>query len=116
MVQTLDSGQRVARKEYRCGLCLAIIHPGDHHAFQNNIYDGRVYTWRDCLACDRDGVCNYVHDWSGGYHDEGVGAEEAVEWAREAALWPTYWIAHRPIATDERLAARNFLARITGEE
>lgn len=117
MVQTIDSGQRVARKQYRCGLCLTTIQPGDAHYFQTNIYDERIYTWRNCLACERDAVCNYVHDFTGGYHDEGVGEESAIEWAQEAALWPNHWLTYgRSIHPAERLAARNFLARVTGEE
>lgn len=116
MPVTLDHGKRRARKAYRCGMCGARINPGDHHAFQTNVYDGRVYTWRDCLACDRDGILNYVHDFTGGYHGEGVDFEVAIEWAEDAASWPRYWIASRPITTAERLAARNWLARATGGE
>jgi hypothetical protein len=97
MVTTLDYGQRAARKAYRCGLCNAVIHPGDHHAFQTNVYDGRIYTWRDCLACQRDGVITYVNDWDGGWSDEGVDYEKADQWA-------------------ERTAARNWLARAAGDE
>lgn len=117
MVTTLDHGTRRARKSYRCGMCLATIRPSDRYAFQINVYDGRVYTWRDCLACERDSICNYVHDWTGGYHDEGVDWESAIEWAQEAVAWPRHWLAHgRTIHPVERLAARNFLARATGEE
>lgn len=117
MVQTLENGTRKARKTYRCGLCNAAINPGDTHAFQTNIYDDRIYTWRDCLPCDRDNVVTYVHDWDGGWSDEGVDWEKAVEWAREAAEWPRNWLRPgRRITTTERVAARNFLARAAGEE
>lgn len=116
MVTTLDQGIRRARKAWRCGLCNARINPGDQHAYQVNVYDGHIYTWRDCLGCDRDGILNYVHDWTGGYHDEGVDYEAAIEWAEEAANWPRYWLYGRQIGGHERLAARNWLARAAGGE
>ena len=121
MVQTLDQGRRTARKHYRCGLCVAVIKPGDLYAYQTNIFDGRIYTWRDCLPCDRDGVIHYVDAWTGGY-DEGVTAESAQEWAEDAAwFWP--WREstrrrpeHRRISADERRAARGWMARAAGGE
>jgi hypothetical protein len=117
MVTTIDSGQRNARKDYRCGLCGTRIHRGDRHAFQTNVYDGRVYTWRDCLACDRDGVLSFVSDWDGGWSDEGVDYEKAVEWADQAVAWPRNWLTWgRSIHPAERLAARNWLARAAGDE
>lgn len=120
-VQTVDSGRRKARKSYRCGLCTALIEPRDLYAFQTNVYDGRIYTWRDCLHCDRDGVIHYVEAWTGGY-DEGVTAEAAEEWAEDSAwFWPlrqSYARNPKPrrISTDERRAARAWLARAAGGE
>lgn len=114
---TLDSGTRNARKTYRCGLCNAAIRPGVRYSFQTNVYDGRIYTWRDCLACDRDLIANYVSDWDGGWSDEGVDYEKAIEWAEDALLWPRHWHRYgRTIHPTERLAARNFCARATGFE
>ncbi|KAB2809294.1 hypothetical protein F9L07_19840 [Pimelobacter simplex] len=116
-VLTLDSGQRVARKVHRCGMCGATIKPGDRHAFENNVYDGQAYTWRTCLPCQRDRVSTYVWDWTGGWADEGVDYEQAVEWAEEAVEWPKHWLRDgRAITTCERVAARNWLARATGGE
>lgn len=116
MVTMLDHGTRKARKTYRCGLCLAPIEPGDLHAFQSNLYDGRVYTWRDCLACERDGILNFVQDWDGGWSDEGIDYEKASQWADEASVFRRYWLYDRPMHPAERLAARNFCARMTREE
>lgn len=117
MVQTLDQGYRTARKTYRCGLCAITIKPGDRYAFQTNIYDDRIYTWRDCVWCDRDAVLIYVHDFTGGYHDEGVDWEAASEWAAAAVGWPQHWLAYkRTISALERTAARNWLARAAGDE
>lgn len=110
-VLTLESGKRRARKAYRCQLCGAQIRPGDTYAYQNNIFDGHAYTWRDCLHCDRDGVVNYVVDWSD--PDNGVDYEAAYEWATEAILWPAVWRGRvpRPMKAAEHDAARNWLAR-----
>lgn len=120
MVQQLKEVTRRARKQHRCGMCSAAINPSDLHRVSTNLYDGRVYDWRECLPCDRDVVVNLVHDWTGGYHDEGVGFEQACEWAEEAVEWPLTWDPRpshcRVISGSERLAARNWLARAAGGE
>lgn len=116
MVQTLDHGTRKARKPYRCGLCGMAIRPGDPYAYQINIYDTRIYTWRDCIWCDRDSILTYVSDWAG-YDDAGVDWEQAIEWSGEAVAWPRHWLArNRHITAAERAAARNWLARAAGGE
>ncbi len=107
-VTTLDHGVRVARKSYRCGMCNAWIKPGNRHSATSNVYDGRAYTWRECLPCERDAVCAEVHAWSGGYYDEGVSYDEAVEWAEETVRWSA-----NPVC---RLVARRWLARAAGGE
>lgn len=106
-VLVLSDQMRRARKAYRCGLCNLPIRPGDHHRAQSSVYDGRAYTWRDCIHCDRDGVLGWVDDWSGGL-DEGVSFDSAVDWAPEALLWSKY--------AAERRAARAWLARCCGGE
>ena len=111
-VLTLESGKRRARKAHRCQLCGVRIRPGDTYASQNNVYDGRAYTWRDCLHCDRDGVVNYVADWCD--PDNGVDYEAAFEWATEAMTWPRVWggwSTSWPMRAAEHEAARNWLAR-----
>lgn len=120
-VETLRDSRVRARKEYRCGMCNVVIRPGDLHRASVNKHDGDLYTWRECLACERDQVCLLVHDWTGGYYDEGVGWEEAYEWAEETAVgWPTYYRLHplpsKPISATERAAARAWLARAAGGE
>ena len=116
MVTTLAETDRVARKSYFCGMCARGIRVGETHHTKTNLYDGRVYTWRECLWCHRDHIINYVHDWSGGC-DEGVDYEQAVEWAQEAVGWPRHWIVYgRDIHPAERAAARAWLARAAGGE
>ncbi len=107
-MMTLAAGRRVARKTYRCGMCNARIVPGELHHASSNVYDGRAYTWRECLPCERDAVCTEVDAWTGGWHDEGVHYEEAVEWAEETVRWST-----NPVC---RLVARRWLARAAGGE
>lgn len=114
---TLDRGTRRARKAHRCELCWAHIRPGDHHAFQVIVYDDRVYTWRTCMACERDGIVYLVAAWCD--PDDGVHFDLAVEWAEEAVNWPRVYLYRRPARptkASEQWAARNYLARLTKEE
>lgn len=107
MVEHITSGHRTARKEHRCSLCGAIILPGTRYSFQVNVFDGYIYTFKDCAGCGRDGVLNRVFAWLGGA-DEGANAEAAYEWAHDAALYAE--------SIPERWAARNWLARSAGGE
>lgn len=122
MVTQFRETTRRAAKTYRCGMCAATIGRGDFHRVSVNLYDGRVYNWRECLACDRDSICNYAHDWSGGYHDEGVNYDVAQEWADETVGWPTRLVYRSrdmlrfPTSGAEQRAARNWLARAAGDE
>lgn len=114
-VTTLNYGTRRARKSYRCQMCAAVISRGDLYAFQSNVYDDRAYTWHECLACDRDKVCNYVTDyWD---PDNGADYEAAYEWANDAIHWPLIgWRTRYRMKAGERMAARNWLARAVGDE
>lgn len=95
-----------ARKQHRCGMCGQGISAGDLYRVSVNLYDGRVYNWRECLPCGNDGICAWVYNWAD-YPDEGVGYEEADEWAGYV-----HWM-RRPA---ERAAARRWLARAAGGE
>lgn len=117
MVTQLHEGTRTARKVHRCGMCSQTIKVGERHHVSTNVWDGRVYDWRECAGCARDSICSYVHDWSGCYYEEGVGYEQAAEWADEAVGWPGHWLRYgRGIHPAERVAARNWLARAAGGE
>lgn len=106
-VLTLSDETRRARKDYRCALCDARIQRGDYHRAQSNVFEDRVYTWRDCRHCHSDGVIHWVDVWVGGA-DDGVNFEDASEWARDAAVWSK--------SGAERRAARSWLARFCGGE
>lgn len=102
MVQQISEATRRARKPHQCGMCNATIQPGDHHHVSTNIFDGRVYDWRTCQPCERDGIVSWVYDWMS-WPDEGVTYEHAAEWAPDEATWSK--------SGAERWAARNWLAR-----
>lgn len=114
-IQTIGDRTRRARKVHACDLCGSRIKVGDLHRVATNIYDGRVYDWRECLPCCRDGVCNHAHAWTG-FDSEGVSSEQAMEWAKETAWgWPKHWRGG-PVSATERKAARDWLARAAGGE
>ena len=117
MLTTLSDETRRARRAWRCELCFTRIAAGDFYHAQSNVYDGRVYTFRTCLACERDGVCAYASQVA---DDDGATYEEAEEWATDAAGWkPVVWgrtgpfAIHGPFAirSEQQQAARNYLAR-----
>jgi len=95
----LRGGFRVARKQHHCGMCNAAIAAGERHHVSTNVFDSRVYDWRTCGACSRDGITAEVYFWAGS-PDEGVGFDSASEWAHD----------HRD-AVAEGSIARDWLAR-----
>lgn len=120
MVKTLRETTRRAAKAHHCEMCGAMIRVGDLHHVSTNLYDGRVYDWRECIWCHRDSICATVHAWWG-HPDEGVGYDSARDWAEEVALgWPWWqnWRGQptRRASADERAAARAWLARAAGGE
>lgn len=82
MVDHLRATYPVARKDHRCSLCTAVIEKGAQHACTTCLYGDRAYNFRECAECDTDGIVAEVHAWAGS-PDEGVGVEEAHEWAHE---------------------------------
>jgi hypothetical protein len=72
-----------ARKSHRCMMCGGRIQPGEQYSRDTLVYGGRIYSWVECPACQSDHICNEVDAWTGGWRDEGVGIEEADEWAHE---------------------------------
>ena len=115
----LASTDRRARKPYHCGMCAARIEKGDLHHVSTTLWDGRVHDWRECIHCDRDGIVDYVHSWTGGYYYEGGGYDQAAEWAEVVVQWPKRWssrVPSPPISASQRMAARRWLARAAGGE
>lgn len=81
MVQVLRTARPTARKAHRCDLCGGPINPGEVYDRQTSIYDARVYDWLTCPACAP--VMTAVWAWLGSPWDEGVGTDDADEWAHE---------------------------------
>jgi len=109
MVQVLRTARPTARKTHRCDLCGGPINPGETYSRQTNIYDARVYDWLTCPACAP--VMTAVWAWLGSPWDEGVGTDEADEWAHEFTDDPlaVAYLARREAAwaeIDADMAAR----------
>jgi len=102
---TLRSARPTARKAHRCDLCGSRIEPGETYDRQTNIYDGHLYDWLTCQPCLP--VFGAVITWLDGYwDDEGVGVDQADEWARECTDDPlaVAYLARREAANAEWLA------------
>ena len=82
MPTCLREATRSARKTHRCGSCNGVITVGQRHHVSTNLWNGRVYDWRTCEACQEDRIVEEVYYWAGS-PDEGVGYESAWEWAHE---------------------------------
>lgn len=98
MHQLSDSNLR-ARKSHTCSLCHRSIEPGEIYNRQVNAYDGRAWTFKTCVQCDR---MNYEVgfawiEYSYG-NDAGYTHETVHDWypstIREARLkigWKRKW-------------------------
>ena len=82
MTTRIRDAQPKARKAHICQMCNGPIAPGDTYSRATMIYDGRIYDWVECSACQADSVCHEVHA-SWGFCEEGVGFAQAEEWAHE---------------------------------
>jgi hypothetical protein len=98
---------RTARKPHRCSTCLGPIKPGDVYRVSTNVYDDRMYDWKECEACRSDCVIAEVYNWAG-QPDEGVTYEDAHEWATDHRSDEKYgtaataFLSRRVPATAER--------------
>lgn len=84
MPERISESRPTARKAHVCQMCGGPIKVGETYSRDTLKYDV-IYDWITCQPCETDGVCNEVHAWTGGYYDEGVGIEQADEWAHECA-------------------------------
>lgn len=97
-MRTIANGYRKARKPHKCSLCLRTIDPGETYEYQRNIYDGHIYTWKECAHCD--GMRRIIH-FDVDYWDPdgaGVGPDDVGEYwpksiaeARLIVGWRTEW-------------------------
>jgi len=84
MPTVLRESTPVARKPHWCSLCNTRIEPGQRYRVEVYVdpYGDGIYTWHECAACHDDMVAQMVWEWAGKPH-EGIGPDEADEWARE---------------------------------
>lgn len=79
MIEQIKSRTPLARKPHRCDFCTSLaIQPGQAYVRNTLVYDGRVYDWVSCCACDS--LTTEVWDW-GGADDDGMGSDTFAEWA-----------------------------------
>lgn len=77
-----------ARKTHRCMNCGCVaIQPGQTYERQTCVYDGRIYDWVSCAACNA--IFGLVWDYWG-EPDEGIGEDSYVDWADEHENDPAY--------------------------
>lgn len=81
MSQLISRKTVTARKSHRCRNCNAtVIQPGSEYVRETYVYDGRIYDWVSCDPCEK--LTPLVWEWW--YRpDEGVGADEFLDWAHE---------------------------------
>lgn len=96
----IAQSQPTARKVHVCETCYAKIQPGEKYHRQADSIDGTVYTFKACMPC-REMFDEVWRDFGGPYRDEGIGADDYAEWARDNAAshpWASAYL-------DRRLAA-----------
>jgi len=67
MVTVLYQGKRKARKHHTCYECYRAIAPNETYGYQNNVYDGSVYTIKWHIDCSEMGS-EYRKEYS--YYDD----------------------------------------------
>lgn len=96
MIETLHGGKRQARKPHTCSLCYRTIDPGETYESQTNIYDGHIYTWKECAHCDAlrrliDFELYADLDEGIGPYDVGAYEPQSIAEARLIVGWRTKW-------------------------
>jgi hypothetical protein len=81
MPQLLSSKTVRARKAHGCQTCSAqAIAPGEIYARESYVFDGRAYTWIQCLECAA--LVGIVWEYAY-YPDEGIDRDDYYTWATE---------------------------------
>lgn len=82
MIEQIKRLTPIARKAHRCEYCCSFsIQPGHAYVRATNVYDGRVYDWISCSACDR--LTEQV--WAyGGDGEDGLDSSMFYDWAEAA--------------------------------
>ena len=98
--QLLREARPTARKAHCCSLCTGPISSGETYSRQTLVYDGQVYDWLECSACEADEIITLVAEWT---REDGIDPEIAHEWATETARYPR--------CPADSLAAKRYLDR-----
>jgi hypothetical protein len=98
MPHLLKSRRPKARTQKRCSTCWGVIAAGEIYLRDTYKYDGAVYDWLQCRACEP--LTTVVYRWVEPESHEGLSGEDFEEWA----------CAHRD-DPQHCAAARAFLAR-----
>jgi hypothetical protein len=77
----LRKSKPTARKPQGCSCCPAVIPVGTTYRRETFVYDGYVYDWKTCPACE--GLDGPVFAWSTAMWHEGVGPDDYFEWASD---------------------------------
>lgn len=86
MKQTiLKETEPKARKTHHCSLCHGLICPNEQYRRLTYVTDGEINDFLTCFPCQNDNVLGRVWRWTGdnSIFDQGIGFEDAAEWARE---------------------------------
>ena len=100
--QLLREARPTARKAHCCSLCTGPINVGETYSRRTIVYDGQVYDWLECYACQTDKIVSLVDEWTYGE----VSPDTAYEWATETSRYPG----------SQADAAKNYLDRANRKE
>jgi ribosomal protein L24E len=78
MPEIIDSGIRKAIKEHLCDYCGGEIKKGEKYNYQNNKYDGRLYTWKSHVKCEKLASHYNMFDDCGDYGLSGDDFQEYI--------------------------------------
>lgn len=105
MGQELSRKIVTARKQHTCSLCTGRIHAGDKYERATIVHDGCIYDFLTCAPCIDDNVMHWVYTHWWGRFEDGIGEEDAYEWATELVA---YSEGSDPVEVN---AAKRYLAR-----
>jgi hypothetical protein len=92
---TLAETRPRARIPHECDWCYRVIDPGETYRRTGGVFDGRMYTWKECAHCEAMAVVCDLWGWTNG---DGLSADDFHEWepadifdARCKVMWKRKW-------------------------